>query len=193
MSKKINVFLIILYVSIIISGCAQTSENNENNNTDIPADVNDMAFSINGYYVSKEYISQIEKISGKNLDKENFDELIGWAVMNAEAVKLGIEPDSKELEFQMDALQKVLINNKSDGELSETNQWLLQHIETINVSIDEYISYYNKMTYDSLQRKALWEYIEKNTSWDDYGKYRENLLSNADIQIYDSELKAMFD
>lgn len=191
-----NKFLVVAFCALFLfSGCSKSNDENQTIETQTietqtSSSVSDIAFYVNDYNVSKEYISQVELITGVKFDKESLNELIKQAAMNAEAIRLGIEPDSEELKFQLDTAHNALINSDYD-ESYEGMQWLLQHLEEVNVSIDEYILYNDKLTYDSLQRKALWEYVEKNTTWDDPEKYCDDLVSKANIQIFDPDLKAL--
>lgn len=185
-----KVLTVVLCLLVIVSGCSNSNEDNQSIETQTSGSTTDIAFSVNGYDVSKEYISQVELITGVKFDKESLNELIKQSAMNAEAVKLGIEPDSEALKLQIDTVHNALINNDYD-ESYEGIQWILQRLKDVNVSIDEYLSYNDKVMYDALQRKSLWEYVKKNTAWDDYGKYRDDLFNKADIQIYDSHLKTL--
>lgn len=164
------------------------------------------AVIVNGKSISKKDI-EIEKIQIKYSEsnitlKERITVLIKNMVLTSEANRLKIEPSQKDIASYMDNI-KISIEH-DNGQISG-------YINGTGITIEEFILTNEKMAYNMYQRRELWKSVkskkinkqiqkeaeDREISFDVvdkeyYEKYAEELMSKANIQILDEELKIMF-
>jgi len=157
--------------------------------SDIPG-IDDIVILVEGISITRREIetqSILDNSYGAVLLKETVDDIIREKAVQAEAVLLGIEPSQDNINSYLEQIRLGFENDVTGNEL------LLSYLEGMEMTVEEYLETMDKVAYVMFQGGALWASIESLQTYKTYEEYANDLMSKAKVEIFDPEIKSLFE
>lgn len=156
---------------------------------DVPG-IDETVITVNGYAITKRQYETgklSNELNGKTETvKEIVDSYVRTYAKKSEAERLGLKPLQQDIDNYMEQTKYNLENRVEGTEL------LFAHIETVGMSIEEYLIECEKMIYDVFQREELRKYLETEKGITDFEKYYDKLVKKADVEILDTDIEKAY-
>jgi len=98
---------------------------------------------------------------------------------------LNIKPSQEKIDAHIEQVKDIL-ENRYEG-----SEPVLDYINVMGMTTEEYIELQKETVYDMFLREALWLYVESTGKYKAYDEYVDDLVDNANIKYYDKDIKKL--